>query len=91
MRLFRVGSPGVKRPALLTENGQDSTGRLFDLSVVAVDAGTAFLAGGAGLGLVRATHGQGRLPKIEIGPPIARPGMIMCVRLNCRDRTIGAA
>ncbi|WP_412539425.1 fumarylacetoacetate hydrolase family protein [Longispora sp. K20-0274] len=80
MKLLRVGPTGAERPALLADDG-----RLLDLSGLTGDIDGAFLAGG-GPDRVRAAH---PLPEItgpvRYGPPVARPGKVVCVGLNYRD------
>ncbi|MBT2469296.1 fumarylacetoacetate hydrolase family protein [Streptomyces sp. ISL-66] len=84
MKLLRVGSPGQERPAVRTDDG-----RLLDLSSVTRDIDGAFLAGG-GIDRARAAVSAGELPEIDrdglrIGPPVTRPGKVVCVGLNYRD------
>ena len=83
MKLLRVGLPGAEIPAVL-----DDAGRVRDLSGITVDIDAAFLAGD-GVALARAALAGDELPVIEgggrIGPPIARPGKIVCIGLNYRD------
>ena len=80
MKLLRVGPAGAERPALLAPDGT-----LRDLSALTRDIDGGFLASGA-LGELRA----GELPPLDpadrrIGPPVARPGKIVCLGLNYRD------
>jgi 2-keto-4-pentenoate hydratase/2-oxohepta-3-ene-1,7-dioic acid hydratase in catechol pathway len=82
MRLLRVGEPGAEVPAL------EDDGRWYDLRTVTGDIDGAFLAGGVQLAgdALRA----GRLPELSrdgrrVGPPLARPGKIVCIGLNYRD------
>lgn len=84
MKLLRVGAPGEERPAVRTDEG-----RLLDLSSVTSDIDGAFLASD-GVGRARAAVAAGTLPALEadglrIGPPVARPGKVVCVGLNYRD------
>jgi 2-keto-4-pentenoate hydratase/2-oxohepta-3-ene-1,7-dioic acid hydratase in catechol pathway len=83
VKLLRVGLPGAEIPAVL-----DETGRVRDLSGITADIDAAFLAGG-GIALARAALAGDELPVIadgeRIGPPIARPGKIVCIGLNYRD------
>jgi 2-keto-4-pentenoate hydratase/2-oxohepta-3-ene-1,7-dioic acid hydratase in catechol pathway len=79
MKLMRVGPVGAERPVMA---GTD--GRHYDLSGVTTDIDGAFLAGG-GLDRVRAAAGD--LPEIDIsgqriGPPIAKPGVVLCIGMN---------
>ncbi|MEV4280581.1 fumarylacetoacetate hydrolase family protein [Actinoplanes xinjiangensis] len=75
MRYLRVGPPGDERPVLYSE------GSLYDLTPVTADIDAAFLAAGGYRGDPRA------LPPADvdggrIGPPIARPGVILCIGQN---------
>ena len=84
MKLLRIGPAGAERPAVL-----DETGGIRDLSAVTADLDAAFLASD-GVERVRAALAAGDLPLIEsagqrIGPPLARPGKIVCIGLNYRD------
>ncbi|MDN0198881.1 fumarylacetoacetate hydrolase family protein [Streptomyces sp. S.PNR 29] len=84
MKLLRVGAPGEERPAVRTDDG-----RLLDLSSVTSDVDGAFLASD-GIDRARAAVAAGALPVVDadglrIGPPVARPGKIVCVGLNYRD------
>jgi 2-keto-4-pentenoate hydratase/2-oxohepta-3-ene-1,7-dioic acid hydratase in catechol pathway len=92
VKLLRVGPAGAERPALLDENGS-----LRDLSAVVPDIGPALLADPGGLDRVRAAAAAG-LPEVDaaglrVGPPLARPGKIVCIGLNYHDhaRETGAA
>ncbi|GGO89140.1 fumarylacetoacetate hydrolase family protein [Wenjunlia tyrosinilytica] len=92
MKLLRVGPPGAERPALL-----DGNGTLRDLSGVVPDIGPALLAEPDGLDRVRAAADAG-LPGLDpaglrVGPPLSRPGKIVCIGLNYHDhaRETGAA
>ncbi|MFE2752045.1 fumarylacetoacetate hydrolase family protein [Actinosynnema sp. NPDC059335] len=83
MKLLRVGAPGAERPAVL-----DGTGVPRDLSGVVADIDGALLAGD-GLDRVRAALAGGALPAVapgeRIGPPVARPGKVVCIGLNYSD------
>ncbi|WDZ82705.1 fumarylacetoacetate hydrolase family protein [Micromonospora cathayae] len=81
MKLLRVGAAGQERPAAL-----DADGRLVDLSGLVAEIDGDFLAG-AGVSTVRAALASGDLPPlpdpaVRVGPPIARPGKIVCVGVN---------
>ncbi|MET9394196.1 fumarylacetoacetate hydrolase family protein [Streptomyces sp. NPDC006624] len=85
MKLLRVGTAGVERPALL-----DAEGTLRDLSGVVADVDGALLADEAALDRVRAAAESGELPVLDaaglrIGPPLARIGKIVCIGLNYHD------
>ncbi|AUG81993.1 2-hydroxyhepta-2,4-diene-1,7-dioate isomerase [Kitasatospora sp. MMS16-BH015] len=84
MKLLRIGAPGAETPALLAADGTS-----YDLTALTPDIDGPFLASG-GLDRVRRALAEGRLPRLEaaqdrIGPPIARPGKIVCIGLNYRD------
>ncbi len=74
--LLRVGDPGAEVPVLLRD------GRTFDLRPLTADVDAAFLAAD---GLRRAREAD--LPHIDVsgqrvGPPIARPGAVVCIGQN---------
>ncbi|MGV9308656.1 fumarylacetoacetate hydrolase family protein [Nonomuraea sp. NPDC003727] len=82
MKLLRVGPVGQERPAVM-----DAGGSLYDIGEPEIDG--AFLASG-GVARVRAALERGDLPVIDaeglrVGPPIARPGKIVCIGLNYSD------
>ncbi|WP_055590420.1 fumarylacetoacetate hydrolase family protein [Peterkaempfera griseoplana] len=84
MRLLRVGPPGAERPVVL-----DADGSAFDLSGITPDIDGAFLAGLDVAELARRIR-EGALPAADIagerlGPPVARPGKVVCIGLNYRD------
>jgi 2-keto-4-pentenoate hydratase/2-oxohepta-3-ene-1,7-dioic acid hydratase in catechol pathway len=83
VKLLRVGSAGAERPALLAADGT-----LRDLSGLTSDIDGVFLSGG-GLDHAHAAAAAGDLPPLEspgrIGPPVARPGKVVCLGLNYRD------
>ena len=84
MRYRRLGERGHEVPVACVDGG------LFDLRPLTEDIDGAFLAA-----VVPAVVGReverGRLPVIEggenlrVGPPIARPGKVVCIGLNYRD------
>ncbi len=82
MKLVRIGPVGDERPAVL------DGGRYLDLSPVTPDIDGEFLAGG-GIERARAALAAGRLPGLgaaaRLGPPVARPGKIVCIGLNYSD------
>ena len=82
MKLLRVGPEGAERPAVLAEDGS-----LLDLSGLSRDIDGEFLA--SGLDRARSAYAAGELPPIQntkrIGPPVARPGKVVCIGLNYRD------
>ncbi|RLQ04205.1 FAA hydrolase family protein [Micromonospora sp. BL1] len=82
MKLLRVGPPGEERVAVL---GADDG--LVDVSDVVDDLDPAFFAAG-GIGRLRERlAGRASRPATgaRIGPPIRRPGKIVCIGLNYRD------
>jgi len=85
VKLLRVGPPGAERPAVLA-----SDGRVLGLSTLAADIDGAFLESARSLEEVREVAAAGALPEIDmdgvrVGPPLARPGKIVCIGLNYRD------
>ncbi|WP_433335871.1 fumarylacetoacetate hydrolase family protein [Spirillospora sp. CA-294931] len=81
MKLVRVGPEGGERPAVLADDGTP-----LDLSGITSDIDGAFLADG--LGRARRALEAGDLPALaagRVGPPLARPGKIVCIGLNFRD------
>ncbi|MFE1551499.1 fumarylacetoacetate hydrolase family protein [Streptomyces sp. NPDC058718] len=84
MKLLRLGAPGAERPAVLTDDG-----RTRDLTGMTDDIDGPFLASG-GVERVRAALRAGTLPVLDttglrVGPPVARPGKVVCIGLNYRD------
>ncbi|HKD98970.1 MAG TPA: fumarylacetoacetate hydrolase family protein [Micromonosporaceae bacterium] len=84
MKLLRVGPPGEERPAVL-----DAAGGLRDLSAVVDDIDGAALGVG-GLRRIAAALASDDLPALDAtgvrtGPPVARPGKVVCIGLNYRD------
>jgi len=85
MRLARCGPRGAERPVASVGHGP-----WYDLSSVVTDVNAALFAGGQ-LAAVRAAVAGGALPVLEtsrFGPPIARPGKIVCIGLNYRDHAV---
>ncbi|MCJ1697762.1 fumarylacetoacetate hydrolase family protein [Rathayibacter caricis] len=83
MQIRRLGPPGAERPHVL------EAGVAYDLEGLTSEIHGAFLAGD-GLNRVRAALSEGLLPEadvtgLRIGPPIAKPGKIVCIGLNYRD------
>jgi len=80
VKLARVGLPGAERPVAVLDDGG-----LVDLSSVVDDIDAEFLAGD---GLERVREVLGILPSIDpdvrYGPPLRRPGKIVCIGLNYR-------
>jgi len=83
MEFQRRGEPGRERPVLLTG------GIAHDLSPLTGDLDGAFLAAG-GLDAARRAVAAGTLPHVDVdglrvGPPLVRPGKIVCIGLNYHD------
>ncbi|PXY28635.1 fumarylacetoacetate hydrolase family protein [Prauserella flavalba] len=83
MKLMRVGEPGAERPVVLAEDGVH-----YDLSPVTDDIDGVFL-GWDGPRIVRRALDRGELEPLDVtgrrvGPPIARPGAVLCIGLNYR-------
>ena len=85
MRLLRLGPAGNERPAVL-----DRGGAVYDAGAVAgEDFGRRFFADG-GLERLGAALERGELPLLDprgqrVGPPVIRPGKVICVGLNYAD------
>jgi 2-keto-4-pentenoate hydratase/2-oxohepta-3-ene-1,7-dioic acid hydratase in catechol pathway len=78
---MRVGAAGAERPVALHPDG-----RHLDLSGVIDDINSAFFAAD-GLNIVRTAMAADSLPQTDvsgqrIGPPIARPGAVLCIGMN---------
>ncbi|MGI8458554.1 MAG: fumarylacetoacetate hydrolase family protein [Propionibacteriaceae bacterium] len=83
MRFRRVGPRGQERPVVVTDDG------IFGVDPVTADVNASFLAGD-GPAAVQAALDAGELEALDttdlrLGPPIARPGKIVCIGLNYRD------
>jgi 2-keto-4-pentenoate hydratase/2-oxohepta-3-ene-1,7-dioic acid hydratase in catechol pathway len=82
MRLIRLGAAGAERPAVLTTDGL-----ILDASGVVRDYDSAFWESGPAA--LDAAVEAGALPEVpaadRFGPPIARPGKVVCIGLNYRD------
>jgi 2-keto-4-pentenoate hydratase/2-oxohepta-3-ene-1,7-dioic acid hydratase in catechol pathway len=80
VKLMRVGTPGAERPVVRSDDG-----RHFDLSGLTADIDGTFLGGA--LDRAREAYADGSLPEIDVsgervGPPVAQPGVVLCVGLN---------
>jgi len=83
MKLIRFGEPGREKPGLIS-----SDGRLrIDVSGIVEDYDEAFFAndGLARLARSRAVNPPFVKESVRWGPPVARPGKIVCIGLNFRD------
>ncbi|MEO0470105.1 MAG: fumarylacetoacetate hydrolase family protein, partial [Bacteroidota bacterium] len=82
MKLLRFGEIGNEKPGLLSEDGQTR-----DCSGVFADWDRTFFNGG-GLERLRAMD-TNLFPLVadgtRLGPPIARPGKVICIGLNYSD------
>jgi 2-keto-4-pentenoate hydratase/2-oxohepta-3-ene-1,7-dioic acid hydratase in catechol pathway len=82
MRLARIGSPGVERPVV-----SERAGPWLDLSPVTSDITGAWLSDGPAQ--LRSILGGDRLVEVggvdRFGPPLARPGKIVCIGRNYRE------
>ncbi|MDX8051295.1 fumarylacetoacetate hydrolase family protein [Lentzea sp. BCCO 10_0798] len=84
MQFLRLGPVGDERPAVRTDDGTT-----YDLLPITPDIDGAFLAND-GVNRVRAALDSGELGAlstegVRVGPPLARPGKIICIGLNYRD------
>jgi 2-keto-4-pentenoate hydratase/2-oxohepta-3-ene-1,7-dioic acid hydratase in catechol pathway len=78
---MRVGAPGAEIPVVITPDSQ-----YRDMRPLTADIDGAFWTTG-GPDRVRAALQAGRLPVLDIdglriGPPVARPGVVLCVGMN---------
>jgi len=83
MKLIRFGEPGREKPGLMTSDGRIRV----DASGFIEDYDEAFFANG---GLERLARSRVVNPpyvsvSVRLGPPVARPGKIVCIGLNFRD------
>ncbi|MBZ6231515.1 fumarylacetoacetate hydrolase family protein [Streptomyces olivaceus] len=81
MKLVRLGDPGQERPAVI-----DDRGVTRDLSPLTSDIDGTFLASD-GVARTRRALADGGLPVLDaeglrFGPPVARPGAVVCVGQN---------
>lgn len=85
MKLIRFGEPGREKPGVLLPDG-----RRLDVSAFGEDYDELFF-GSDGLERLRTWLAQqeANLPEVgqevRLGPPVARPGKIVCIGLNFRD------
>jgi 2-keto-4-pentenoate hydratase/2-oxohepta-3-ene-1,7-dioic acid hydratase in catechol pathway len=82
MRFQRLGPDGAERPVVL-----DDRGRAFDLSPITPDIDGAFLSES---GVQAARDALPTLSEVDptgrrAGPPVARPGKVVCIGLNYSD------
>lgn len=84
MKLFRFGSPGSEKPGALYQ------GKKLDVSSFGEDYSAAFLANdGPGRLTSWLSDNADRCAEVaddeRLGPPLYRPGKIICIGLNYRD------
>jgi 2-keto-4-pentenoate hydratase/2-oxohepta-3-ene-1,7-dioic acid hydratase in catechol pathway len=84
VQLLRIGPAGAERPAVRAGDGT-----VHDLTPLTADIDGGFLAGG-GITRARAALEAGELPIVDTGgvrtgPPVTRPGKIVCIGLNYKD------
>ena len=85
MRLIRAGTAGAESPGVELPDGTR-----LDVSPLATDYDEAFFTGDGlvelDAWLARHASRAARIPHdVRLGPPIARPGKIVCIGLNFRD------
>jgi 2-keto-4-pentenoate hydratase/2-oxohepta-3-ene-1,7-dioic acid hydratase in catechol pathway len=85
MKLIRFGEPGRERPGVLLPDGRrvdaSGFGGDYDEAFFAADGPARLAAWLAGDGAAAATVAD----DVRLGPPVARPGKIVCIGLNFRD------
>ena len=81
MRLIRFGEAGKEKPGIEVEGIRYDASEIFD------DWNPAFFADGSLARLMEVDPGT--LPKVDasvrLGPPVDRPGKVLCIGLNYRD------
>lgn len=82
MRLVRIGEPGLERPAVLAEDGAllDAADVIGDYDAAFWEHGPAMLGNAFDQGTLNPVDGPHRF-----GPPVTRPGKIVCIGLNYLD------
>jgi 2,4-didehydro-3-deoxy-L-rhamnonate hydrolase len=86
MKLIRFGEPGREKPGAILPDG-----RRVDVSASIPDYDELFFSSGGLDRLRELLSGDGASllpqvgPDVRLGPPIARPGKIICIGLNFRD------
>ncbi len=87
MKLFRYGNPGKEKPGVLIKD------RKYDISAFGKDYDEDFFSGG-GVAQIRKfietwSNELIKLPdSIRFGPPVRRPGKLICIGLNYRDHAL---
>lgn len=87
MKLFRFGEPGKEKPGVIIND------KKYDVSAFAGDYDEAFFAGTGIAGLSELVNNNlSSLPlvdgQVRIGPPVHKPGKLICIGLNFRDHAI---
>ena len=87
MKLANVGAPGKERPIVMTDSGT-----VFDAGSLTARFSPDFL-GDDGLSRIVEKLNRGHLPIVDvrgkrIGPPIIRPGKIVCIGLNYHQHAL---
>ncbi len=92
MRLVRFGPPGEERPGVLLENALAGQPAILDVRAMAFDIEDydPHFFSRWGIERVRALlqeHGRKLVPAadLRLGPPVARPGKIICLGKNYAD------
>ena len=86
MKLIRFGEPGREKPGAILPDG-----RRVDVSASIPDYDELFFSSGGPDRLRELLSGEGASllpqvgPDVRLGPPVARPGKIICIGLNFRD------
>ena len=86
MKLIRFGEPGREKPGAILPDGHR-----VDVSASIPDYDELFFASGGLDRLRELLDGDGASllpqvgPDVRLGPPVARPGKIICIGLNFRD------
>ena len=86
MKLIRFGEPGREKPGAILPDGHR-----VDVSASIPDYDELFFTSGGPERLRELISGEGASllpqvgPDVRLGPPVARPGKIICIGLNYRD------
>lgn len=85
MKLIRFGEPGLEKPGVILPDG-----RRVDASGFGSDYDELFFGGNGVERLAAWVKEQGASARevgaqLRLGPPVARPGKIICIGLNFRD------
>ncbi|WP_103350218.1 fumarylacetoacetate hydrolase family protein [Amycolatopsis sp. CA-128772] len=83
MQLLRLGEPGSERPFVRTGDGTT-----YELGGLTADIDGGFFAAD-GIARTAAALAAGELPEadaghLRVGPPVARPGKVVCIGMNYR-------